>query len=226
MLAAIGDIHGQYEKLDDVVRKLEAELDFEKDTLIFLGDYVDGGNNTEGVINYLMSLQAQHPHFQFLYGNHEDMMLDALIGNSQRYVTFYQWWNQGGKETAQSYGCLTERVAQVRLPQHEHLRWIRRLPYTYETDKFIFVHAGLGPSNNVDDTPNFDKIWMRGDFYDAGFPFEKKVIYGHSVDRSLKPRIRPYSIGIDTMHHGYGVITAVILDDSTGDVVKFITSFE
>ena len=223
-IAAVGDIHGEFEKLHDIVGQLEDTIDFEKDTVVFVGDYVDGGSNTQGVIDYLVSLQEQHPHFVFLYGNHEDMMLDALVGNSLVYGSFYQWWNQGGAETAKSSGS-RHSVTALKMIDPKHIAWIQSLPYTYETDHFIFVHAGLRQSDNVDDTPDFDKIWIRNEFYDSSYPYKKTIIYGHTVNPG-GPRIRPRSIGIDTMHHGHGSITAVVLDNDTGDVIQYLQSFE
>jgi len=222
MICAIGDVHGEFDKLHVVIQKIEAAgFDFKKDTLIQIGDVVDGGKNTEGCINYLMSLQEQHPdHVIVLMGNHEHMMIDAIVNNSRVYGSFDQWYKQGGKATARSYGADKYTLPLI---SQDHINWMMNLPLTHETKSFIFVHAGLWDSDDVNDTPDFEKLWLRNKFIDSSFPWKKTIVYGHTVNDN-GPRIRPHSIGIDTMHHGYGWITAALLDDDVGDVIQFIQS--
>src|SRR5690606_22143179 len=74
-----------------------------RDVLVFLGDYVDGGPHTRQVLDQLIAWHTEYPRWVFLKGNHEDLMLDALVYGGRKYGDYYLWWNQGGRETAQSY---------------------------------------------------------------------------------------------------------------------------
>lgn len=225
---AISDIHGERGKLQQLMLNLSRETDPRRDVYVFLGDYVDGGPDTKGVVNELMAYQKQYPHWVFLKGNHEDMLLDAIVFNSRKYWHFSQWYGQGGKETAESYypPGLSDYDRETARPAdyipYEHLEWMMNRPLTYETDNFIFVHAGLLPGGTVETTPEDDKLWLRREFFTSDYDWGKRIIFGHTVFE--KPLVRPNMIGLDTMYHGHGSITAVILDDDNPQSQRFITS--
>lgn len=92
-LFAVGDIHGHFPELAALMTTLrtDAGLQDQLDTVVFLGDLVDGGRQSRQVVDQLMAWNKQYPHWHFLKGNHEDMMLDALVYNNRKYG-FYDMW--------------------------------------------------------------------------------------------------------------------------------------
>ena len=229
MYIAIGDIHAEGKKLDKMMLALKKQgVDFKEDTLVFLGDYVDGGREAKYVIQYLIDLQKEFPHYVFLMGNHEDMLLCG-IGYSpsvcrQYRASFDNWYTQGGKATAESYanGPIMPYPELIRsqIPK-EHLEWMRTLPLFHETEDFIFVHAGI--NQDVAHSDPIDLLWTRGWY--ANYQ-GKPVIYGHTCSRdylpTLYPQGNPTSIGIDTMHHGHGYLTAALLDKTQNTWYSFL----
>ena len=229
-IVAISDIHGHRNELQALMGFLKAEVDFVTTPFVFLGDYVDGGPDVRNVIEDCMAYEKLHPHWVFLYGNHEDMMLDALVFNSVTYHDYYQWYGQGGKETARSYypeGLTPYESALIKPADYiplEHLDWIKSRPLSFETDEFIFVHAGLLPHHTLEQTPNQDKLWIRSQFYNSNYDWGKRVIFGHTYME--KPLVMYNKIGIDTMARSGGVLCAVILDSEHPERQEFITSDE
>lgn len=248
---AIGDIHGHYSQLLMILTKLQDEIDFKKDTVVFLGDYVDGGPDTKGVLDELILLKETFPHWKFLYGNHEDLLLDAFDIAHPIYGDYYLWYNQGGKATLDSFKParslgFTELQRATMQPKDlitkEYLNFMQNLDRYYENDDYFFIHGGVYPSMKLDDlkekidtelrtgmvgerTVNYDVIWMRDPFIGSEYDWGKKIIFGHTVQidkdpkKNLQPWIFPNKIGIDTMLHEKGHLTAVILPEE-----KFITS--
>jgi serine/threonine protein phosphatase 1 len=227
VIIAISDIHGYADKLDDLMNKLERRFDLEFATLVYLGDYVDGGPDTKSVIDRLMQYERDFPHWVFLMGNHEDMLLDACVRGSITYGHFEQWWNQGGAETAASYAgryvnVIDGLIEKDRLFPADHLTWLAARPLFHETDNFIFVHAGLTPGVGAGDTADFEKLWIRDQFINSTYDWGKRVIFGHTY--TPEPIVMPNKIGIDTNHRGRGHLTAVVLDEDRPDAFKFFTS--
>lgn len=230
-IVAIGDIHGELDKLKDLIYQLTGKTGIYV-PFVFLGDYVDGGPDSRYVLDFLINAQRHHPNWTFLKGNHEDMMLDALAG-SIVYGGMWQWWQQGGRETFLSYCPYTTYTLYDQphpsvllnwIPQ-EHLSWMNNLPTLHETENFIFVHAGLVPGIPAEETPEWERLWLRKMFLNSDYDWGKKVIYGHTVQGDV-PRIEPNKIGLDTMHHGHGRISAVILDDDDPNDYTIVQSKE
>jgi serine/threonine protein phosphatase 1 len=227
-IVAVGDIHGQFYKLLDLMGALEEHgYRLGECKFVFLGDLVDGGPETRQVVEWIKTTESQYPEVHVLLGNHEHLMLDALRWGSNIYGNYYLWYMQGGRETFESYipAHLTPLERGLVGPEDvipsEHLDWLETLRTEYETNQFIFVHAGLRPTKTVHESSLWDKIWIREDFIDSDYDWGKRVVYGHTYTKA--PLIMPNKIGIDTMHHGHGVITSVVLDDENGGILDFIT---
>ena len=232
MIVAIGDIHGNYYELIDLLGRLSHETDYGTDTFIFLGDYVDGGPDSARVVRLLRSFQKQYPHWVFLKGNHEDMMLDALRRDSIRYLDRNQWKGQGGNATIRSYGEVyfpdaTEyeraimQEEDVILPAD--LDWIESLPLVHTTNNFAFVHAGFIPELPIDKNEEMDCLWIRSLFYNSDYEWEKRVVFGHT--HFDIPLVRRNMIGIDTLQRmenspAVGHLSAVVLSDEPGQKYK------
>ena len=229
---AIGDLHGHYWELTRLWKKLlKAGLDIDQDTIVFLGDYVDGGPDTRKVVNWLIKMEKKCKNMICIYGNHCDLMLDALVYQGVIYNNYYLWYGQGGKETVSSY-VLEDLIPYERalvkpedvIPK-KHLDWLKSRPMYYETDKYFFVHAGLVPGMTIekhkDDVQNGNSetkltliqemLWTRDRFIDSKYDWGKKVIFGHTTMK--KPFIMDNKIGIDGMFHNHGQLIAVELPE-------------
>ena len=206
-LIAIGDIHGCPQTLDALLERLGPTED---DHLVFVGDYVDRGPDSRGVIERLLNLREEH-RCTFLRGNHEALMLEGLDRGIKDL-----WFANGGQSTLRSY---MQNGSPQRVPE-EHLEFVRSTELYHETPEFLFVHGGVKPHISIDDNlRRFDEdifLWERSHLQASRFSWEKTVVCGHT------PRPEPISrdslIAIDTgcvyhQHPGLGRLTAVRLPE-------------
>ena len=182
-LLAIGDIHGCRRQLQLLLEQVRPTV---ADTLVFLGDYVDRGADSAGVITDLLELRERFPDSVFLRGNHEQMLLDLLAGAEP--TTFLL---NGGARTIASYEARGNWP-----PPAEHLEFLAQLPLVHETEDFIFAHAGLRPGRPVAEQCAEDLLWIRGEFLHSDFDWGKPVVFGHSPNPA--PLLTPTRIGLDT----------------------------
>lgn len=182
-LLAFGDIHGCRNQLRTL---LETVAPSGQDRLIFLGDYIDRGPDSAGVIDDLLELRGRWPHCVFLRGNHEQMLLDVLSGGDPHIFLF-----NGGSRTIASY---RERGGWP--PPADHLAFFEQLPTLYTTERFIFVHAGLRPGLPVAAQQPDDLLWIRDEFLDSGYDWGKPVVFGHTPRE--EPLLTATRIGLDT----------------------------
>lgn len=200
------DIHGCYDELMALYRQLP--LQPERDRVIFLGDYIDRGPASKRVLEQVMAWQQQYPHWVFLGGNHEDMMLDALHNDGRHYDAYFSipevWFASGGAATYRSYLPAAEQrdtadLAHARkiIPE-VHRAWCASLPLHFEDDHYIYVHGGVKPGRTPAETDPFDLIWLRDEFLESTYDWGKKVIHGHTPTRSLEPEVYANRICIDT----------------------------
>ena len=207
-IIAIGDLHGHHDQMIDLLDKLthEHDIDFNTDTLVFLGDYVDGGSQSKQVLDELMAIKETFPHTVMLFGNHESLLLDALSDKHQIYGDYYLWWNQGGEETLNSFKPpqsmgISEYDRSIMQPKdlitQEYIDFMRSLPIYHETDDYFFLHGGLYPNRSIEDhkkaaefiTPQnmqegdmaYDMIWMRDPFIGSDYDWGKLIIFGHTT---------------------------------------------
>jgi serine/threonine protein phosphatase 1 len=181
---AIGDIHGCL----DALLRLDEELHFSPtDTIITLGDYVDRGPDTKGVIDYLIQLKTRC-NLICLRGNHEIMMLMARDDRSH----LASWMSNGGDATLDSYAATSFKS----IPP-EHWEFMEStLPY-HEADRDFFVHANAYPDYELVDQPEYMLYWEfldRPVRHDSG----KRMICGHTAQRSGKPLNFGHTVCIDT----------------------------
>lgn len=203
---AFTDIHGGYDELMALYRQLP--LQPERDRVVFLGDYIDRGPASKQVIEQLMVWQQQYPHWVFLLGNHEDMMLDAVRDDGRRYDAYFNhtdvWFAAGGAATYRSYLPATapdDNAPQARAREiipEAHLAWCASRPRYFEDDRYIYVHGGIKPGRTPAETDPFDLIWLRDEFLSSTYDWGKKVIHGHTPTRSLEPEVYANRICIDT----------------------------
>lgn len=199
---AISDIHGCYDELMALFNSLPMHPEI--DTMVFLGDYIDRGPDSKKVIQQLIDWKEQYPHWVMLKGNHEHMMLDALVYNGIVYHSYDLWYTQGGKETHYSYlpDTLTAYKKAITKPEDfipiEHLTFLASLPVFHETDDYIFVHGGCVPGEHPSESKQYDLMWIRDDFIKSNYDWGKKVIFGHTCADDFQPIVMANKIGIDT----------------------------
>lgn len=223
-LYAIGDIHGYAGHFADLqARLLQDGLEPDRDTVVFLGDYIDRGPESRRVVEMVRASLERFPHWVALMGNHEAMLVYLLQNGADDREEFDLWWYQGGRETFLSYGGTLGDHA-------DHLRslvsvigadtrdWLASLPSMYETGRHIFVHGGLVPGRSARETDPQQRIWIREPFLSSDYDWGKVVVHGHTP--MLEPVVRPNRIDIDTILRG-GYLTAVEL---SGDTPRFIHS--
>lgn len=180
----IGDIHGCLEMLKRLMEKADWQPD--QDHLIFLGDYIDRGPDSKGVIDFILDLMNESKKIRCLMGNHESLFLDFLSG-----IGIPNFLMNGGESTLRSYRLDGETV----IPP-EHLRFLKGLETRVELEDYYIVHAGLRPGLQIKDQSHDDMIWIREPFIYSKYDFGKKVIFGHTV--FYDPLVMDNKIGLDT----------------------------
>jgi len=191
-ILAIGDIHGCYLKLVSLMKQLK--INPKKDLLIFIGDYIDRGNQSKEVVDYLVDLKTQMPSTVFLLGNHEHMLLEYLRGENINPFLY-----NGGQKTLDSYfekGRFGPHQDPTMVFPTDHLRFFNSLVPYYELNDYIFVHAGLKEGVPMEQQDLSDLLWIREEFYFSKFSFGKTIIFGHTP--FPQPFIFNQKIGIDT----------------------------
>jgi len=206
---AIGDIHGRDDLVEPLLIKIDADITergIEAPQLVFLGDYVDRGDQSAGVLEHLYKLTQDLPDVvTCLMGNHEKMMLEFLDDPAGRGA---RWLANGGLQTLASYniGGLSTRasiedMAEASDALAEALpvgmeAWLRALPLIWQSGNVVCVHAAMNPSKPPEDQDERGLIWGHRDFLQMSRPDDLWVVHGHTtVDMPLAADSR---ISIDT----------------------------
>ena len=216
-LVAVGDIHGHLDKLTDLIGKVQPGPD---DQLVFLGDYIDRGPDSKGVLDCLISLQEQHPQTVFLRGNHEQMMLDALYEADQGRLPAnwdplpgfqssspwpYQstWLGNGGVDVFASFGVtVRKKVSESGLPwdaiPQKYIDFLVATTMWYRQAGFFFVHAGINEIVPLK-KQRVDMLWER-----YASPGRRQIhVVGHHPTLDGRPFFEEGRYNLDT-GAGYG----------------------
>ena len=222
---AVGDVHGRLDLLEPLLEQIRQDAAdtavADKPVLIFLGDYVDRGAGSKGVIDRVIALEREGV-FELcaLKGNHEEALL-AFLGDAAFGPT---WCEHGGSETLSSYGVSLPLLrmdaeawgqAQAAFAEAlpgEHLSFLSDLSLTAVYGDYVFVHAGLRPGVALSAQRELDLLWIRQDFLGARRGFEKIVVHGHTP--AEEAYMGDHRIGVDTGAYATGVLTAVRLQDA------------
>jgi serine/threonine protein phosphatase 1 len=184
----VGDIHGCFDKLCALMDKIP--INFTQDQLIFIGDYIDRGSSSLEVVDYLIDLKKRWPATIFLKGNHEDMLEKYLDGSDR-----FTYLLNGGQRTLDAYLNRPNNPGEYPVPP-AHLEFFKSLHRYYQTDDYIFVHAGLRKKVPLESQKTIDLFWIRDEFIYSEFDFGKRVIFGHTPFK--EPLVHTNKIGIDT----------------------------
>lgn len=216
---AIGDIHGRRDCLDALLVKIADDNTARgaaQTSIVFLGDFVDRGPESRGVIERGMQLAATRE-CRFLMGNHEEVFIKAWEGDLASARLFHRI---GGRETLLSYGVNEatydaadfEKLVDL-LGTHvpaEHIAFLRRFDDTYAAGDYLFVHAGIRPGRPIDEQDPSDMRWIRDRFLDDTRDHGMMIVHGHTVTPEVENL--PNRIGIDTGAYASGKLTALGLE--------------
>jgi serine/threonine protein phosphatase 1 len=213
MIYAIGDIHGCLSALTNLMAQLPLKPE---DELVFLGDYIDRGPESKGVLDFLIA--NKKPNWRFLRGNHEQLMLAWLA--TPNVSTSANWRLNGGQQTLESYLPKEKLDAVSSEEAHHlllfcipdaHLEFLNKALLTYETPDFFFSHAGINLDNPLNAQEPEDLLWIRRKFIQDARPTPKLVIYGHTPVKEID--LSKDRINLDTGCVYGGFLTAISLPD-------------
>lgn len=212
---AIGDVHGCSELLDALLVKIEAHRAGRPHRLVFLGDYIDRGPDSAGVIRTVRRLHWNDPErVTCLIGNHEAMLLACL----QTPGATEHWLRNGGGETLSSFGldAIEDFPGDV-------LDWIETLPSVHADARRWYVHAGFRPGCTPPDPDIQNRIWMREPFLSEDFDFGRHVVHGHTPLTSGSPDVLRHRTNLDTAAVYGGALTAGVFTEAQGPAVEFLS---
>jgi serine/threonine protein phosphatase 1 len=213
---AFGDIHGCLTQLKELISLCEADANDQSARFVFLGDYIDRGPDSFGVVEYLIELQEHMPdHVICLMGNHEDMLLAAADHSDWE----DRWLSNGGTETLKSYG-----VTHANQIPKDHIDWIRQLPKFHDDGLRFFVHAGVNPLYPLGQQEDFDLLWIREPFLSSSAGLGRLIVHGHTPTEDGKPDVRANRVNIDTGAVFGGPLTAAAFTDQSTVVDRFLFS--
>ena len=224
---AIGDVHGRLDLLRILLGRIEADSRNRpcgREYIVFLGDLIDRGPDSRGVLDFLLRAKEFLPNPIFLAGNHEEMLLRVLNDDPDQIV---DWLNFGGREFVESYGLdpdtltgITAATAQALIRDAVpagHLDFVAEFADSFRLGDYLFVHAGIRPGVALEEQTVEDLHWIREDFLSSPARFPFMVVHGHTI--STGPDERRNRIGIDTGAYASGTLTALCME---GQERKFI----
>lgn len=203
----VGDIHGCLDMLKRLMDKVRWEP--AKDRLIFLGDYIDRGDDPKGVVEYVLSLKqmTNGDHVECLIGNHEALFLKFMEGKDRRL-----FFLNGGWSTLESYQMESWDQWEALIPS-AHVEFYRSLKHYVELDDHYVVHAGFRPGIAIPSQTLEDMVWIRDPFIFSSYDFGKKVVFGHTP--FYEPLQMENKIGLDTGAVYNNRLTCLILPEGS-----------
>ena len=217
---AVGDVHGRLDCLDRTLAMIDADdaaRALATTRIVLLGDLVDRGPDSRGVVDRVMQLTATRPALEILMGNHEEILLSAARGERSTLALFNR---VGGRETLLSYGVDPDAYDTADLDglavliadavPSEHLAFLASLGERAVSGDYLFVHAGIRPRVALDDQKASDLRWIREPFLSSDAQHGAVVVHGHTITDA--PDIRTNRIGIDTGAFDTGRLTTLCLE--------------
>lgn len=228
-LYVMGDIHGRFDLFEALIRAVEEDTASGKEaetTIILLGDLVDRGPESAGVIK-LARLWNEYRNIRFLAGNHEEMFLEAFEDKE----VLRHFLKHGGRETILSYGVTKEEFNTASLEELQEIMF-RRVPRSdreflaafedmFSIGDYLFVHAGINPKKSLEDQQPRELRWIRDPFLKHKEKHSHIVVHGHTITEEIDERKN--RIGIDTGAYRFGRLTVLVLED---DQRRYIQAVE
>lgn len=226
---AIGDIHGRldlFAALTAAIEQDNRENTPADTTMILLGDLIDRGPDSAGVIRHAREWQNRC-HVRYLIGNHEEMMLDAFKSvNIMRHFL-----KHGGRETILSYGVSEKQFNNATTAELQQMmkdlvpksdrEFVKSFEEMITLGDYLFVHAGIDPEVPMDQQRTRDTRWIREPFLNSTKKHTHLVVHGHTIVENIVER--PNRIGLDTGAYRFGKLTALVLE---GSEQRYIQAFE
>lgn len=226
---AIGDVHGRLDlltRMHEAIAEHLGEQPVEDWRIVHLGDYVDRGPNSSGVLDFLTAAGQRDQRVVSLAGNHDTSFLDFLSTPNQNGL----FANNGGRETALSYGIAMDFADPMGFPaQHEalcravpeaHRRFIEGLRFSLSLGDFFFCHAGIQPGVPLEAQDPKDLIWIRDTFLNYEGLHPKIIVHGHTP--SAEPEVRPNRVNVDTGAFMSDVLTALVIEAGEKQILQVI----
>jgi serine/threonine protein phosphatase 1 len=213
---AIGDVHGRVDLLRRTVIAIRDHVGSHPFRVVLLGDYVDRGPDSRGVIDLLIRLQSMWQ-VVCLKGNHEELMLEA-VANSDGGSLVERWLEFGGRETLNSYQVREDENLAAALPR-DHLTWMAALPTILEDRHRIYVHAGLMPGVPASHQNDAIRLWIRDRFLrGSASDFRAHIVHGHTPvwegkPDAAAPELLRHRTNLDTGAFATGVLSVAMFDD-------------
>ncbi len=224
----IGDIHGRLDLYDALIDAIEADDAMRPGAqthVILLGDLVDRGPESAGVIDRTRQWQCERD-VRILAGNHEEMFLTAF----ERPEILRHFLKHGGRETVLSYGMSKKQFAEMTLDElfaalpeiipQDDLDYMAGFEDYIVAGDYLFVHAGIDPGLPIAEQTRKDMLWIRDRFLNHEGPLEKVVVHGHTIFETVMDCGN--RIGIDTGAFRSGVLTALVLEGDQRRVLQAI----
>jgi serine/threonine protein phosphatase 1 len=223
---AIGDVHGRLDllsKMHEAIAKDQGQHPQHDWRVIHLGDYVDRGPHSKGVLDFLALACRAEERMIALCGNHDIGFLEFLARPSAGGL----FPHNGGWETAKSYGVELDfgdmealragHADLVSAVPEAHTSFLRGLKRSVAFGDFFFCHAGIRPGRPLDEQDPDDLIWIRGDFLNYPGLHPKVVVHGHTPD--LEVEVMPNRVNVDTGAYQTGRLSALIIDGAEKQIL-------
>ncbi|MGQ0456071.1 MAG: metallophosphoesterase family protein [Hyphomicrobium sp.] len=225
---SVGDIHGCSDllaKLHDLISDDLHERPHSNTHVVYLGDYIDRGPDSNGVLEMLSRSPPIGDATTFIKGNHEDM-LETFV---RQPLTGGPWRQHGGLETLLSYRvpineCIAsggDKLVQERflraLPER-HLKFLSQLEYSLSLGDYFFCHAGVRPGVPLDRQAPSDLLWIRDEFTSSTEDFGKIIVHGHTPVAAVDQRAN--RINVDTGAYATGRLSCLVLEESERRVLS------
>lgn len=218
---AVGDIHGCLSETKELLLKIKTDNDYRDDRktyIIFLGDLVDRGADSKGVIEYLKNFPFNFAEPLFIKGNHEEMLVRSLSGEPH---LLQDWLNYGGFACAESYGIDRSRLLGLSPDAQQaillsaipdsHITFLDSFLESVQFGDFLFVHAGIRPGIPISHQDASEMRWIRKPFLDCNDDHGFIVVHGHTISEDIE--IHSNRIGIDTGVYKTGRLSAICVED-------------
>lgn len=218
---AVGDVHGRLDLLERLLARIEAEIADQpkcKASIVFLGDLIDRGPQSAQVIERLRTYSLQGVSMHFVMGNHEEVMLRVLSGDTD---LLKSWLKFGGAETLRSYGLEPKRLSAIPAVEAvaqlkdsiaaSHIAFLEGFADSISFGTYLFVHAGIRPGIDLSEQSQSDLRWIREPFLEDTTDHGFVVVHGHTITNNVE--VAPNRIAIDTGAYCTGTLTALAIEE-------------